>query len=369
MEAVTIGRELWRRRTLVGLAAVAAVLVGLMFTYTFSLPPESRKHEVGTATGRILVDTPDSQVVDVAPRGSETLGARASLLANLMTEGEVKKAIARRADLSPDELVAGVESATPSTVLMDASRDPEAHLLVTRLVTNAAGEPLPIIEIEAQAPDAERAALIASSAVSGLRSYLDSKAVTEQVPDARRLEVAGLGAPQAVEEVRGPRLLVAFAVALFVFLVGCTGILVGSALARGWRPAFARDAPRALDHDRGVSDARFDDGGSIRSAEKRLVVVSDPPAVEEAAVSAGGPDPTAAEVRARRPAARTKRSAAGTKRSAAGTQRSAAGTQRSAAGTKRSPARTKRSPARTKRSGSSAANPTESADRRAPESG
>ena len=109
MEAVTILRELWRRRILVALAALASIFAAFAIAYTVTIPPESRKFEVGIATGRILVDTPDSQVVDVSPRGSGTLGIRAGLLANLMTEGEVKAAIARRAGLRPGQLHAGVE--------------------------------------------------------------------------------------------------------------------------------------------------------------------------------------------------------------------------------------------------------------------
>ena len=86
------------------------MLVGLALTYTVSFPPESRKYEVSIATARILVDTPDSQVVDVAPRGSDTLGVRANLFANLMIAGKVKAIIARKAGLRPGQLQAGVES-------------------------------------------------------------------------------------------------------------------------------------------------------------------------------------------------------------------------------------------------------------------
>ncbi|MGZ5387499.1 MAG: hypothetical protein ACXWGS_08750, partial [Solirubrobacterales bacterium] len=94
MDAVTILREIWRCRVPVGVAAVVAIIVGLVLTYTVSLPPKSRKYDVGIASSRILVDTPSSQVVNVEPRGLETLGVRASVLANVMTEGEIKTIIA-----------------------------------------------------------------------------------------------------------------------------------------------------------------------------------------------------------------------------------------------------------------------------------
>ena len=238
MEAVTILRELWRRRALVAAVAVVSALIGLAVAYTISFPPHSRKFEVGIASGRILVDTPDSQVVDVQPKGSGTLGIRAGVLANLMTEGDVKAAIARRAGLRPNQLRAGVmiEGELP-TVLTDATGDPNAHLLVTSPAVSPDGTPLPVIDIEAQAPGSRDAARLADAAVTGLHDYLDTKASGEDVPDAKRLQVIGFGAPQVREETRGPSRMAAAAVAIFAFLLGCAAILVAFPLARAWRVA------------------------------------------------------------------------------------------------------------------------------------
>ena len=250
MDTVTILRELWDRRILVGLAAVVAILVGLLLTYNVSLPPTSRKYEVSIASGRILVDTPKSQVIDVEPKGSDTLGVRADLLANLMTEGEVKAAIGRRAGLRSGQLVAGAQTAGQLPAVLSSARlGPDAHVLITRAVINAAGEPLPIIELEAQAPDGEGAARLASAAVTGLGAYLDSKAAGEEVPDARRLDVTGLGAPDVREATRGPRRMVALVAALLVFLCGCAAILLVSALARRWRTASEQDAANGVAGD------------------------------------------------------------------------------------------------------------------------
>ena len=228
METVTILRELWHRRLVVGALAVVALIAGLAFTH--------RSYEVSIATSRILVDTPASQVVDVAPRGSDTLGVRANLLANLMTEGDVKAAIADRAGIPPRELTAGVETGgeLPAS-LASAQRDPGVRLLTTSLIVNPDGDALPLIEIEAQAPDAVGAAQLASAAVAGLDDYLDSKAAAEQVSDARRLSVTGLGASQVRQEVRGPGLLIGFGVAALVFVAGCVAIVVVFSLARRWR--------------------------------------------------------------------------------------------------------------------------------------
>jgi Bacterial dnaA protein helix-turn-helix len=236
MDAVTILREIWRCRLAVGVAAVVAILVGLALTYSVSLHPKSRKYDVAIASSRILIDTPSSQVVTVEPRGLETLGARASVLANVMTEGEIKTIIAGAAGLHPNELHAGVESegVLPAD-LSAAAANPGAHLLTAHTATDPDNAPLPIIEIEAQAPDSDGAVRLADAAVTGLQGFLVSKAANENVPDARRLRVTGLGSPQVRQEIRGPKRMVALAVAVFLFLCGCLGILALSTVAPGWR--------------------------------------------------------------------------------------------------------------------------------------
>jgi hypothetical protein len=243
MEAVTILRELWRRRVAVGLVALAAILVGLLLAFRPGLPPESRQYDVGIATARVLVDTPQSQVIKVDPKGSETLGLRANVLANLMVEGEAKAAIARRAGLEPRRLLAIADSELePQTVSAKALRDPDINLLTTRVVMNLDGEQLPIIEIETQAPDAKRATALANATVTGLTDYLDKRAADgEDVDAGRRLRVSGLGTAQATLSTRGPGRIVALGAAIFVFLAGCAAILLGSALARGWRQAEASE--------------------------------------------------------------------------------------------------------------------------------
>jgi hypothetical protein len=238
MDTVTILRDLWRRRLLVVLVVLVAIPAGILVTHRLAFPfkLESRKYTVGVATARVLIDTPSSQVVEVAPKGSDTLGTRANLLASLMVDGVVKSAIAARAGLRPDELVGVSESAAESSPA-DSSPKPRANVLTTKVVENTAGDQLPIIEIEAQAANAQAAARLANAAVTGMRDYLDTKAALQQVPDAKRLQVSGLGSPQARDVVRGPRDLFAVAAAVFVFLLGCATILGFSALVRGWRAA------------------------------------------------------------------------------------------------------------------------------------
>ena len=225
-------------RLFVAIVAVFALLATL--AVAFKLPSlESRRYEVGVATARVLVDTPKSQVLEVAPTGSDLLGARANLIANLMVEGDVKAAVAEKAGLKPGELTGVAEAA------VDPTEDPappkgRGNVLSTRVIASTEGD-LPLIEIEAQGADAASAIKLADSAVDGLREYLDSKAASEKVSEAKRLQVTGLGGAQAVGSVRGPSLLAALLAGVFVFVAGCGAILLGGALMRGWRASAVDD--------------------------------------------------------------------------------------------------------------------------------
>jgi hypothetical protein len=243
MDSVTILRELWRRRMAVGIVALAAILVGLLLAFRPGLPPETRRYDVGVATARLLVDTPQSQVVKVDPKGSDTLGLRANVLANLMVEGPAKAAIAKRAGLEPRRLVAIAESELkPQTDSAKPPRNPDINLMKTRVVMDLDGEQLPIIEVEVQAPDAARATALANASVTGVADYLDARAAADQELDARkRLRVSGLGTAPGTLSSRGPSPVLALAATIFVFLAGCAAILVISSLARGWREAEASE--------------------------------------------------------------------------------------------------------------------------------
>jgi hypothetical protein len=235
MELVTILRELWRLRAIVAVIAALSILAGLAIAVR--LPSlESRSYNVGVATARILVDTPRSQVVEVAPKGSDMLGVRANLIANLMTEGVVKAAIAERAGIAPARLNGVAESAAePMPAAAPSPTQP--YVLTTRVLATPDAVRLPIIEIETQAPDAAGAAGLAKAAASGLSDYLDTKAAAEKVDDAQRLRVSGLGSPLAQDILRGDRRLLAAFAAIFLFLAGCAAVVITCSLVRGWRLA------------------------------------------------------------------------------------------------------------------------------------
>jgi hypothetical protein len=240
-----IARQLWRRWRLVAAAAVVAVLGGM--AVTFKLPSlQPRGYEVGVATGQILLDTPDSQIVALDPRGAADLGARANVIATLMVSGDVEAAIAEQAGLRPSQLGGTTSATTVGSMKYGGSPLPAtipsgrgAYILTTNTLTDALNNPLPIIVFTAQGPRPAAAARLANAAIAGLRTYLNTKAAKQEIPDAGRIQVGSLGVPQVTTESHGPTAPIGIAVAVFVFMLGCAAIVGFPALARSWRAAAA----------------------------------------------------------------------------------------------------------------------------------
>ena len=235
MESVTILRELWRRRFLVAIVAILSLFIGWMLVFGLSMPPKARSYKVGVASARMLVDTPQSQVVEVAPKGSDTLGTRASVLSNLMLYGELKAMIEQRAGIKKNTLIAGSDTTGGAEAVSPLGRD--SYALTTGVVVNTELDQLPLIKVDAQAPTAAEAAKLADAAVKSLISYVDTKAQSQAVQPQRRLRISDLGPAQAHVVGRGTGKVMGFAAMVFVFLLGCTIIVAVSTIVRAWRAA------------------------------------------------------------------------------------------------------------------------------------
>jgi hypothetical protein len=181
-----------------------------------------------------------------------------------MVDGVVKDTIARRAGISPDQLDGVATSAVTQTPAPSEPSQPSRHRITTRVLTSDAGDDLPIVDVDAQAPDANGAATLANAAVAGLRQYLNSQAAVDRVPDARRLRVTGLGPAQAGVVDRGPSGVMAIAVAIVLFGVGCGMLLIVRWLAREWLAVAEEEEEEALIAARTDAD------------QAPLTVVSDP---------------------------------------------------------------------------------------------
>ncbi len=252
MAVVAVLRELWRYRKVV---IVGAILIGALqfisvYRVSLGVPPkiDSRHYHVGIASGAVLIDSQSSQTVDLG--GGEvkvdvaSLAARAKLLANLLVTRPLRDDIASHAGVPTTQLITQLSSTTePGTPPAAADNvtvqpgDPNANILSLQT-----SETVPIITVNAQAPEEKTAARLAESTVSTLQDYLDS--IATRVPEDRKLVMRALGKPTSATALRGPRK--SHAILMFVVLMAlwCGAILALSALTKAWRYTVADEAWR-----------------------------------------------------------------------------------------------------------------------------
>lgn len=209
----------------------------------------------GTSTAvawtQVTLDTPQSQLAAAAPTGANTLVWRASLLVHLMATNASTRELAGRLGVSGNELsVVDPSLAVPSVPTSMAVASAKAASLATTpyTLTVFLAEPgLPVISIEAAAPQAAEAKRLAAAAVAVLASHASpggrfiSPIRTDADPLSETLQPFGIDqvAPIQAKLLPASTLsLKAIVAALFLFLL-CT--VLGSRLQGRRRPR-----PRAL---------------------------------------------------------------------------------------------------------------------------
>ena len=274
-------RTLWRHRRILVVGAVLAILAAVMVMYR--LPSlQSRATRLGIASEEILVDTTTSQIasVDAANSGvgGNALGGTATLLATVMTQGSIVREITHSVGIDPgrfdavslslSQLSGGGSGSAQAPVAPPSDSvisGPGSGIMTTQALTDANGNNLPIISIQALAWTPEVAARVVSTAVSSIDSYVNSTVAAEKIPGSRQLRLEPLGPPQASYQPSGPSPLEAGAVAIVIFVIVCLGILIASATARGWRRAAALE-----DQDLDALDFELNDQGSERWVGRHL---------------------------------------------------------------------------------------------------
>lgn len=167
MEVIRVLRVLRPRRLLLAMGAIAALALA------FALGG-GESSSTGVAWTRVALDTPRSQVVEVNPLGADSLAWRASLLVHLMATESAKQRIAADLGVRPDQLAVvdpalsapEVPASLPKAAAEAAGTSAAPYVLTVYLN----GEALPIISIEAQAPDRPRAARLAIAAAAELKA-------------------------------------------------------------------------------------------------------------------------------------------------------------------------------------------------------
>jgi hypothetical protein len=238
MELVALLRILWRHRIAVAVGAVVAVMVGLLVL-------RSDRTQLGVASMRVILDTPQSQTLDVVPEGVTTLEWRTGLYADLMADKASRERIAHDMGIEVDELV--VRSPALSAPLVSIPL-PQAALDAAGVVSEPyelaiqALPPLPIIAIDARAPSREAAARLAGAAADAL----SAATAVEATAETQKFVMTAVGPPKARTVVNGPGRAIVLAAVVVVFCCWCAGITLIAAITRGRRRRRPRP-PRSVE--------------------------------------------------------------------------------------------------------------------------
>jgi hypothetical protein len=238
MESVGILRVLWRRRVAVALGCLLAAVVGALAMDRASPAPSFFQGSAPSsyALQRVLVDTPQSLVVDARPKGAASIGPRAVLLGALLASDEAKAAIARDVGLRPSAIaVVGPGAAAPQVVTPLAEQATEvAHPREPYVVTVSEDPNLPILSILATAPGPRQARTLAEAGADALGS------LARQAPIAGgEMAIKPLGHPEVGAMTAGAANLKAAAAAIAILVLWCCAVVVFDGFARNYLP-FAR---------------------------------------------------------------------------------------------------------------------------------
>jgi hypothetical protein len=211
-------RVLWRRRIVVvvgALLAIAAAVVGIQ---------RGAAAPTASSLTKVLIDTPKSLVADAQARGAGTIYTRARLVGGLIADGDAKAAVARRVRLQPSELaIMGPGAAAPPDVLTPLAEQAITVAKVTQpyIVSVEVAPNLPIISIDAKAPDRDQAVKLDRAAVDTLSS------VARVAPGGgSSVAIEQLGRPLITTKAPGGGKAKAVGGALALFILWCLGCVV-----------------------------------------------------------------------------------------------------------------------------------------------
>lgn len=240
-------RKLWHLKLGVGISLALALLAAVWSIEKISLTPPGlapRSLEMATAATHVIVDTPDSTMIDLRQDTYSLAGlvTRAVVLGNVIASTSVEARIAQRANvpfgllriqppLMPQQASLPVNSQNDRKVT-DILRSNDQYR-----VQIDADPTVPMLDIYAQTPTAQSAAALANAAVDELKAYVTGLATTQGTPAKDQIRLVQLGRATGVVINPGVQFQVALLVFVLTFLASCASVIFIARIRAGWRLA------------------------------------------------------------------------------------------------------------------------------------
>lgn len=259
MALVETIRQLWQRKLLVGLVLVLAIAAAIFSAYRISPSGlEKRSLAVAAASSQILVDSPDSTLIQGAELSTfDALATRAKIYGQYLASLAARQEIAKRAGVPAGTISTSgpFSSATGQNAYSSQPSEERAGELLQEGAQNrlvfTAQEDVPILTVDAQAATTDTALALASASFDTLESYVHSLQA-DGAPVRHGVTVRELGAPEGGTLGGSNNLILMVLAFLLVFGLGCAAILLVPSFARRWR---ALDDVEYADASRAHADA------------------------------------------------------------------------------------------------------------------
>jgi hypothetical protein len=240
-------KTLWRLRGGTVVCFALAALAAIWSLYSISLAPPKltpRSLEMATASTQVVVDTPKSAILDLRQDtySFEGLRNRAVLLGNLMASGPLREEIARRSNI-PVEVLQVAAPRTPDQPRAVAGTSADRH--TTDILRSndqyrlniQANPTVPVLDVNAQAPTAKAAEMLANGAVDTLERRIEELALSERTPPKERINLIQLGRAEGVVINGGVKWQAAILAFLVTLALASATLVFVSRLREGLRVA------------------------------------------------------------------------------------------------------------------------------------
>jgi capsular polysaccharide biosynthesis protein len=258
MALVETIRQLWQRKLLVGIVLALAVAAAIFSAYRVSPSGlESRSLAVAAASSQILVDSPDSTLVQGAELGTfEALATRAKIYGQYLASLDARQEIAKQAGVPARSIATSgpFSSATGQSAYSSQTSEERAGELLQEGAQNrlvfTAQEGVPILTVDAQSASSETAIALAGASFTTLENYVKGLEADGK-PVRQGVTVRELGAPEGGTLGGSNNMILMVLAFLLVLGLGCAAILLVPTFAQRWRALNDVEyADAELDHDR-----------------------------------------------------------------------------------------------------------------------
>src|SRR3954453_12867158 len=174
MEVVTFLRVLTRRKLLLIVGLVLAIVAGAAGAGLIPPGHPGVASSHGVALVRVLIDTEQPMVASAAAKGADSILPRALLLGDELATHDRAAAIAREAGLKPTDLSVVDPSyafpAVPNELPLRATTAAGEAIRTPYMVALTAGADIPVLSIDAVAPTEKAAVKLADAAAAVLET-------------------------------------------------------------------------------------------------------------------------------------------------------------------------------------------------------